>query len=242
MALPLVPIMLAGGALIYVEAHEGPAATSPDNQYGPFGGNGVQGGQVSTTVGNSVTNGNTIVVGGNGSPAAPVLKNGHSAASLFGPTSIPLEQNLYPNPTNQNTGNDPVLGQKLDEINGYAEAAYNNLDDAAKQAGADAANKALNLDPPLKGDESWEALSGVVGGALGGAAGAYIGGPVGAKIGAILGAYLGVKIEDLISKNVDDLGNWLEGKWGDVYNQAQSWYNSAENDVQGAYDEVSSWF
>lgn len=227
----LVPVVIAGGGIAWVLADKEPPP-SPDATYGQYNGSGAYGNQGwQTTVGNQVLNGNTTVIGGNGA-----LSNTKRAVLAS------LTQSVSVAPRYGTTGADPYLEQKFATIEDYMKAAYQNADDAAKKAGADAANKALHLDPPLKGDESWEEMSGVVGGAAGAALGAYLGGPIGAKLGAIAGAYLGVKLEDLISKNMDDLENWLEGEWGDAKRWAEGIADQGKDWAEDAYDTVSSWF
>jgi phage tail tape-measure protein len=123
-------------------------------------------------------------------------------------------------------------------IESYAKAAYNNLDDAAKKKGAEYLNKTLKLDPPLDEDASWEDISKVAGAAAGGAIGGAIGGPLGAKLGAIVGAYLGVKLEELVSKHIEELKAWLSDKWGDIEGAVKDAANYVEDKAEEAYDDV----
>lgn len=138
--------------------------------------------------------------------------------------------------TNYSTPVDPALQQKLDEINSYGEAAYNNLDDGAKRAGAKALSDQLKLDPPLKGDESWDDIAKVAGGAAGAAALGWI--PGGQIIGPMVGAYLGVKLEELIGKNVDDIKAWFKTRWTDI----EGWVKGAANDVEDAVSDTIDYF
>jgi hypothetical protein len=129
---------------------------------------------------------------------------------------------------------DAALQQKLAEIESYARAAYENMDQAAKEEGAKLLNDQLKLDPPLKGDESWEEVARRAGDDAGSKIGGLFGGPAGEKLGAIAGAYLGVKLEELISKHKDEVAAWFKSRWSDI----ESWVSNTAGDV---VDEVSEW-
>lgn len=139
----------------------------------------------------------------------------------------------------------------LDTASSYGEAAYNNLDDAAKQAGAAALSDQLNIDPPLKGDETWKEIAQVAGASAGAAVAGAACAPVGltavcGPLGAMLGSYLGAKLEDWLNGNVDDVKNWFSSKWGDIEswvsgtasdigNKAEDYYNDAANYIGGLF-------
>lgn len=135
---------------------------------------------------------------------------------------------------------DTELQAKLDEINAYGAAAYDNLSAEAKAKGAAALNDQLKLDPPLSGDESWEDVAKIAGGAAGAAALGWL--PGGQVLGPMVGAYLGVKLEELVSKNVDDIKAWFKGRWTDI----ESWVKGAAHDVEDAVsdtiDYIGGWF
>lgn len=125
---------------------------------------------------------------------------------------------------------DPLLQSKLDLVERKAKEAYERATSAAKEAAAAKLSQELGISPPLKGSDSWETIARVAGGAAGAAAGAAVCGPLCAKVGALAGAYLGEKLEDLISRNWDDLESWASGLWGDV-----------EDAAADAWDYVTGW-
>jgi hypothetical protein len=120
---------------------------------------------------------------------------------------------------------DPEFAAKAAQIEAATKKAYEDANEVAKAKAAETLNKELKLDPPLNGHEDWKTISAVVGGATGGAIGGAIGGPIGAKLGALCGAYLGVKLEELISKNLDEIEAWIGDKWGDVKEFASDVYD-----------------
>lgn len=130
---------------------------------------------------------------------------------------------------------DPVLQQKLDQVEALAKKTYEDANAVAKAAAADKLNKELKLDPPLTGHEDWKTVCAVVAAAAGAAAGGALCGPICAKVGALCGAYLGAKLGDLLAKNYDDLKDWLEGKWSTLKGYAEDVADAAED----AYDYVS---
>lgn len=142
--------------------------------------------------------------------------------------------------TNYSQTVDPALQQKLAEIESYAKAAYNNMDDAARKKGAAAANELLKLDPPLTGKESWEDMSKAIGAAAGAAALGWI--PGGQVIGPIVGAWLGAKLEDLVSKNIDEIKDWFKGRWSDIEGWVTGAYGEAKEVVNDVVDYIGGWF
>lgn len=214
----LLLLIGGGGAAAYVATRK-PAAP-PATATGPNGGSLVQGG-ANKPLANVVTNTGHIPVGLRALRLVQVTPS-KAADPILSQSST----------TQMGSDIDQALKQKLDTLNGYAEAAYNNLDDAAKQKGAEILNDQFKLDPPLKGDETWEQISEVAGSAVGGAVGGYIGGPIGAKLGALCGAYLGKKIEEYLSQNIDDAKQWLKDEWGDVSGWVEDTASDVYNDVK----------
>lgn len=231
-------LAVGGGAYVVSQAQGASSSPAPSN-VAPNGGVLIQAGAASSgsTISQQLASGNQLPVGNNTRLAKLVAINRGSAASGVVGVSPTAGWGSQVSPTN---GIDPVLQQKLDMIKDYAKAAYINMDQAAKKAGAKALNEELKLDPPLDGTEDWEKLAATAGGAAGAAALGWI--PGGAYIGAIAGAYLGVKIEELISKNADEIKEWFSSRW----NQIEDWVKDAYNDVEGAIsdaiDYIGGWF
>lgn len=126
---------------------------------------------------------------------------------------------------------DPDARQKLDLLNVATEKAYAAMSQAAKTTAADKVNKELQLDPPLRGTESWEQLARIIGGATGGAGCNAIPG-IGTAISpvcAMAGAYLGVKLEAWMSSELGDLKGWVTQNLGEVIDTIQDklseWWN-----------------
>jgi len=234
MALPLALITIGGGAAA-LAVHSGETAdqTAAQTQVGSM----EQAVQSRPLLGSKLaTVGVTIgQLQSNLSPApgvtAPVVKKLTISRSY----ATELRSRLF-GVSSGNASNpvDPQIQAKLDEIDKYGKAAYNQLSAEAKKEGAKALSESLGIDPPLKGDETWETIASVAGSAAGAAVGAYIGGPIGAKLGAIVGAYLGVKLEELISKDLDKIGDWFKSKWSDIEN----WVGDEASDAANA---VGNW-
>jgi hypothetical protein len=154
---------------------------------------------------------------------SPIIKGLISSSRQYFISNPTARQTAWPSDGNL----DPQIKAKLDTVEAAAQKAFNDANEVAKAKAADQLNKSLKLDPPLNGHEDWETVSAVVGGATGGAIGGAIGGPIGAKLGAMAGAYLGVKLEDLLAKNLDEIEDWVKGKWGDVEDFAKDVYDDA---------------
>jgi hypothetical protein len=135
---------------------------------------------------------------------------------------------------------DQALQQKLDEVERYAKAAYDNMAKDGKKAGAKAASELLKLDPPLSGDESYEDMAKIIGGAAGAAALGWL--PGGAVLGPICGAWLGVKLEELVSKNVDEVKDWFKSRWNGIENWVSGVGSDIEDGVKDAIDYFGGWF
>lgn len=134
---------------------------------------------------------------------------------------------------------DAEVQSKLDTIKQYGEAAYNKLSAAAKKAAAKAMNDELGIDPPLTGEESWGEIlkrsEPYAAAKAGSAIGEAFGGPAGAALGQMVGKYLGVKLESLLSGNVDSIKAWFRSKWADIE-------STISDAVDDAVDKVESWF
>lgn len=220
MSVPIVPLVMVGGAAYALHAY-GDGDVVPPTGKAPVLGFGAGMTQPLKNPDGSIKSGQKITFT---SGALAGIKQSLSATALgTKPTGVATS---WDSPMNI----DPELKKKLDEVEAYAQKAFNDANEVAKAKAAVALNEGLKLDPPLTGHEDWKTVASVVGGATGGAIGGYIGGPWGAKIGALAGAYLGVKLADLIDKNWEEVKAWLSDKWGDIKDFA--------SDV---YDEVSGW-
>lgn len=226
----IFPLLALGGAgaAVVVTAKDG---TAPDQTAQASA---QQAATIRPTIGNGFRPGATI--GQLLAVAPPPVKAPSIATKRLGMTlATSAVLKMTPADT-QNTSSlssqaDALVKQKLDAINAYAKQAYDQLSKDAKQKGADYLNSSLGLNPPIKADASYEEIASAVGGAAGAAAGAYIGGPVGAKIGAIVGAYLGVKLEELINKDLDKIGDWFKSQWNDVTDWVGDEASSAASSV-----------
>lgn len=205
----LVPVMLVGGGIAYVATKgAAPAAPGPTTQIAPMSG---------STIGQQIQPIAGVMV------APPPKKNLASAvrrAQVVGSLVQTSPATSYGGSTV-----DPELKKKLDAIEAAARAQFDKLDAAGKQAAADELNKALKLDPPLKGNEDWATVAAVTGGAAGAAAGGALCGPICAKVGALAGAYLGTELAELVARNWDDLKGWLSSQWGSVEEFASDAYD-----------------
>lgn len=227
MAIGLIPIAVGGGAVAYVAAKRGqtPAQTPEVNLQAaidarPELGNGTQPGATTTqlrNLGTAFTAKRNAIMGGS-APTTLTTDNYDVSSGLWG-LEGPTEYGEI----------DRALQEKLDLIKKYGQAAYDKLSDDAKKASAKALSEQLDLDPPLDGSESWSDIAAIAGGAAGLAAFGWL--PGGAVWGPIVGTYLGVKLEELISKNSDEIKQWFSDKWGDI----EEW-------VKDAGHEVSDWF
>lgn len=199
----LVPVLLAGGGVAYVLSQQdsSPAVPpGPPSIVKPTSGSPIRIAQQQTS----------------GSQMTRIM-----AALQSGPVVTYVQGQAKQSGWGANVNkNDPELQQKLDYIKQAAEQQWQNASDVAKVKSADILNKELKLEPPLNGHETWEDISAVVGGAAGGAVGTALCGPVCGAAGAYAGAILGTKIEDLISKNADEVKDWLSSKWGWVEGKA----------------------
>lgn len=91
------------------------------------------------------------------------------------------------------------------ELTAALKTKYDELGSAAKKAGAEALNKQLKLNPPLKGDESFKVVASRTGAAVGGTVGtaacaAYPATAAAAPLCGMVGAYLGEKLGPVVGK------------------------------------------
>lgn len=198
----LIPVAIVGGGIAYVATRGNSSSIAPgDTRY--------QSGRGGSTLGD-IMNG---VPGGGGGSYDPWLDDsGQSAFNQDGRLA------------------DPDARVKLDLLNVSLQKAYAGMSNAAKATAADKMNQALNLDPPLKGNEDWATVARVAGGAAGGAACNAIPG-IGTAVTplcAMAGSYLGVQLENWMSTNLGGLQSWISDNLGHVV------------DVIG--DEISDWF
>jgi hypothetical protein len=236
--IPLGLVIIPGGIAIGIAAAGGTPESAVPTKQAPNGGALISTGAASS--------GSTIQ-GQLTAPLSPVGGRNSKLLLLRGATASSGPIGASPtsgfgsqiSPTN---GIDSMLQQKLDEIERYAAAAYDKLNDDVKKAGANQLNETLKLDPPLKGDESWEEVSRRAGDEAGAAVGNYFGGPVGAKLGAKVGAYLGVKLEDLVSKNSDEIKAWFKSRWADIEEWVQGIGDDIEQGVKDAIDYLGGLF
>lgn len=126
--------------------------------------------------------------------------------------------------------------QALSAAQAKAKAAYNALSADAKKKGAAKLSDALDINPPLKGTESWEEMGKRAGAAAGAAAcGAIPGAQVAIPLCSICGAYLGVKLADFMGDQYDKIADYVEEKWDDA--------KDAVTDFVGdTYDTIKGWF
>lgn len=243
MPVALIPILVAGGGIAYVASQTvvpKPTNTTP--------GGSPQGSASAFAPGQTVHG--VVISGGKAAMLNSLAAAGTGRASVNGGTDY-VSSPVVANASSAQVfpfafGGDSAMGEKLSVINQYAEAAYGKLDAAARKKGADFLNDSLHLDPPIKEDAKWKDIAGAVGAAAGGAVGGYIGGPIGAKLGAMVGAYLGVKLEEFLSKHVDEIKDWFKSKWSDIEDWASGVasdaYDYVSGEVGGAVDDVEQWF
>jgi hypothetical protein len=136
-----------------------------------------------------------------------------------------------------NVGGRPVqpdLQAKIDlMMNVAARQAYGAMTGAARMAAADQLNKELQLDPPLRGNETWDDIARVAGGAVGGAACTAFGAASVAPLCAIAGAYLGVKLEDWVASGWDQLERWMGDNIAGGIGDAADWVRDKIGDAAG---------
>lgn len=237
MVAPLVAVLAVGGGVAWVAAQPEVAPPIPTNTSGSGSPKGPM--QPSSSV-----------LSPKKWATMNMITAGYGARPQVGGSS-----SYSPSPVSSNTPSSSVgllsqafgtgAAEKLRVVNQYAGAVYDKMESAARRAGAAKLNSALGLDPPIKEDASWKDIAAAVGAAGGAALGAYLGGPIGAKIGAMVGAYLGVKLEEFMSKHVDEIKDWFKGKYAAIESffaelDASDYVSGAA--IQNAADEVSQWF
>jgi hypothetical protein len=229
---PLVVIPAGVAVAAALPGTATPKNTAPTNQ-APNGGALVSTGAASSgsTVG-TVIGTRRIPVG---SLAKRQLISGANVTGVVG-VSTGLWGDAAPN----SSVIDAALQEKLDLVKRYGQAAYDRMTKEAKEAAAREVSEQLGIDPPLDGTETWETIAKVAGGAAGAAALGWI--PGGAAVGAVVGAYLGVKLEELISKNADEIKAWFAGKWEGIEDWVQGVGGDIEQGTKDAIDWIGGWF
>jgi hypothetical protein len=245
MAIEMLPVLVGGVAVGYVALKNGPAPV-PTN-VGASGGTLVgTGGAPGQTLGTSVQTGGKVPVGR--APIRVMATQGGRMGPTFG-----VRNTAPPSPISLVSGGggnwknnaDAQVQQVLNTAESYGEAAYDNLDDAAKQKGADILNKQLKIDPPLKGDESWKEMGAKVGayaGSEGANAACEAGGipPICGPLGDKLGAYLGADLGEWLHAHDDDVKNWFRARWSDIDNWVMGLVGDVEGKAQEYYDDVKN--
>lgn len=212
MADVLVPVLAAGG--VWVLVSQGQASQAPAVSSAPSSSSPAIAGQV---------------VRPTSSPFAVKAQSMTTAARLINPF-VARGAGSYSN-TAEETARQALLAAQA-----KAKAAYNALSADAKKKGAAKLSDALDINPPLKGTESWEEVGKRAGAAAGAAAcGAVPGAQVAIPLCSICGAYLGVKLADFMGQQYDKIADYAEEKWDDV--------KDAVTDFVGdTYDTIKGWF
>jgi hypothetical protein len=126
---------------------------------------------------------------------------------------------------------DPDARQKLDLLHLAMNKTFDSLSSAGKMAAADKLNQTLQLDPPLRGNETWEQVSRVAGSAVGGVACNAIPGigTAASPLCAMAGAYLGVELEHWMATEMPGLQSWITENIGGVISsigdQIEDWFH-----------------
>lgn len=220
----LLPIAAAGAVAVAASAPAAPTNVSPAGR--PLISTGAA--QPGSTVGDQLASGGRV-------PLSSVQKLRLISGASLSSTSLASTTGLWGDNAPYSGPIDAALQAKLDEIRRYGEAAYQKLSDEAKAKAAKELSDGLNLDPPLTGDESWEDVAKIAGGAAGLAFSPL---PGGAVWGPIVGAYLGVKLEELASKNVDEIKAWFGARWDGI----EGWVKGAAGDIEDAAKDVIDYF
>lgn len=196
----LIPVVVGGGIVYVLAKQSGPPMYPGDTAY--------QSPRPGATLGDIASG----IPGGNGGASDYLNDGGQSAFNIDG------------------RSNDPNAQAKLDLAQQAMKLAFDKLDAAGKSAAADKINQALDLNPPLKGNETWETVARVAGGAGGTALCNLIPGvgAVASPLCAMAGAYLGVQLEQWMSANMGDLQSWVSDNLGQVINNIG--------------DDISDWF
>lgn len=234
MTIPLVPVLVAGVGVAYIASKQGDSYATP-GYYGPYtppSGTTIEQAAYQYSI-MQPTGGQNLVlatdqfqVGSDGLTGFQRILAGQIASGA-----------IVGQPVNQQSAwgatVDADMQAKLDYIQAQAKKVFDDMNEVGKQKAADNLNKALKLNPPLNGHETWEQISGACGAAAGTAAGTALCGPACGAIGAIVGAYLGTKLEDLVAKSYDDVKNWCSSKWGDISSTVKSGAKSVYNNTIG---------
>lgn len=224
----LVPVLMVGGGVAFVAASQmSPAGAAVPRNVSSSG----------SPLGPMTPSQSVLTAKKNAAMRAIINQSGAGKApAMAGGSLRPPSAHSAANPADGvSSAISNAVGQKLQVIEDYTKAAYSAMTAEAKKKGAAALNNSLKLDPPLTEDSKWSDIAAAVGATAGAAAGAYLGGPIGAKIGAVVGAYLGVKLEEFLSKHVDEIKAWFSDRWSDIKN----WVSGVAGDVGDAVEDAA---
>jgi hypothetical protein len=212
MTLPLVPVLLAGGGVVYVAAQ----AADPAPKAGPPR-------QLAPNTGATIAQASNLPAPGGGMMGVQMVRSGTMMGIQYSPafTANPmLIQSAFLPPV------DNEFQQKVDLLEKYMEKNYNDMTAVAKSEALAVLNAELKLDPPLKSSDDWATIARVSGGAAAAAGCAATGlGTTIAPLCAMAGAWLGAKFHDLIAKNYDELKDYCSDKWGAITGFAHDVYD-----------------
>lgn len=226
MPIPLLVVIPAGTAIAVAASGGTPNSVPAPTKAAPNGG-----AQLSAPSSGSSVGAGGMIVGVMQPSAAPSFLSKVRAQYQFVSQTNPIDLELQ---------------KKLDEIKSWSRAAYDKLSSGAKAAAAKALNEELGLDPPLKGNESFDDMLARVtapaAAKAGAALGEAIGGPAGAALGQVVGKYLGGKLQDLLSKNSDDIKAWFSSRWADIESFVKDHVDDIEDTAQDVIDYLGSIF
>lgn len=198
----LIPVAIAGGGLAYVLSRQ-------DGAHPPPGSSAYLTSRSGATL-NDIASG---IPGGGGGYDPYLDDRGQAGFNVDGRLA------------------DPDARPKLDLLNQGLQKAYAGMSQAAKSTAADKMNSALNLNPPLTGNESWDQVARIAGGATGGIACNAIPG-IGTAVSplcAMAGSYLGVQLEQWMGTDLAGLQGWVSDNLGAVVdavgNQIEQWFH-----------------
>lgn len=135
---------------------------------------------------------------------------------------------------------DPETQQKLDLVQQAAQAQFEKLDYAGRDAAARAMNETLDLDPPLNGGDTWDTVVSVAAGAAGAAACNAIPGvgTAASPLCAIAASYLGVRLEHFLSDSVSAIGSWVSNNVGGAIADVYDAVSDTVSDIGGFIDNI----
>lgn len=155
---------------------------------------------------------------------------GGAKFSALGKASAPRFANVYTAQSGGDRGTtalDQTIDQKAREAEKFIKEKFEKLSPELKKKGAIALSKALGLNPPLKGDESYKEITARVSAKLGEKACDAMGVGFAEKYCAIAGAYLGMKGYEL-----------AERAYGKIKDELDDAKDAVIGGVKDAADEV----